>query len=219
MKNLIYVIVVFGLFFKVHAQEVKSEKKSKSIFFGVKAGVNAVKTNENKDNPLSFGYQIGTTLNIPISKRFSFQPEILYQQINTNQKTVIEYFNGTRTKEVTTKNSLLLVPLNFQYAISKKVNIDLGPTVGYAINVEKTDKVIENINGVETIYNFDPNYNFGYKSKSNKIALGFNLGTNYNFTETIYAGFRYTLFISDFQTLDSTIENSLFALSMGYNFK
>lgn len=214
MKKVAVIVFVLGCFFQSFSQEEKTKSKS---FFGVKLGVNAIKLTEHEDKSLSFGFQVGTTLTIPISKRFAFQPEVLLQTANYSKKSTYVFSNGYAINEQSTKNMLLLIPLNFKYSISKKIDIDLGPTVGLNVKVDRTQVVTQNIDGNVEVFDLDPD-NDPYAKKTT-IVLAANLGVNYNFTETIYAGLRYSLFISEFQTLDRTMDSSLFALSVGYSFK
>lgn len=222
MKKVVVIVFVLGCFFQSFSQEEKAKTKSKS-FFGVKAGFNVIHSSSNDDKPFSFGIQLGTTLTIPMSKRFSFQPEVLLQTANTTSRyQQILSINAGFVQERTTKNTFLLFPLNFKYTISKKVDIDLGPTIGYRLNYDS--KVVETTtysNGRVEVFEFDPTAQsspYG-NSKPNNLALAANLGVNYNFTEKIHSGFRYSLFVDEFQTLNSTIDNSLFAFSVGYSFK
>lgn len=210
--------LLFATCTTLFAQEEKTDVKSKS-YFGLKAGFNIIKLTEHDDKSFSFGFQVGSTLTIPMSKRFSFQPEILLQTASGESKYVNTFSNGTIEQESKTKIALLLFPLNFKYTISKKVDIDLGPTIGLVL--DRNEKIIEtqNIDGVITVYEFTPQANPYIKNRETTVALAANLGTNYNFTEKVYLGFRYSLFISEFQNIDNTLDNSLFAFSLGYNFK
>ena len=214
MKKVVAIVFVLGCFFQSFSQEEKTKSK---VFFGVKAGVNAIKLSENEDKTLSFGFQVGTTLTIPISKRFAFQPEVLLQTTNYSEKMKRVYSFGYIIDEKSTKSTLLLIPLNFKYSISKKVDIDLGPTVGFVVKRDRTQVVTQNIEGNVDVFDLDPDSD--PYANNTTLALAANLGVNYNFTKTIYTGLRYSLFISEFQTLDRTIDNSLFALSVGYSFK
>lgn len=80
------------------AQE-KTEAQSKSpITFGVKGGMNISTISEVYDNGWMYsdqkakiGFNAGVFANIPISEKFSLQPEILYSRAgckNRNQQNV-----------------------------------------------------------------------------------------------------------------------------------
>lgn len=208
--------LLFATCTTLFAQEEKTDVKAKS-YFGLKAGFNAIKLSEHEDKSLSFGFQFGGTYTIPMSERFSFQPEVLLQTTNYSAKSSEFFFQGSRVKERSTESVLLLFPLNFKYSISKKVDVDLGPTIGYIVSRDRTETITEDVDGFVQVFNFDPDSD--PYAKGTKLALAVNLGTNYNFTEKVYLGFRYSLFIGSYQNIDSTIDNSLFAFSLGYNFK
>lgn len=196
-------------------EEVKHERKLKP-FFGVKAGFNFLNTKDyDGDSRFSFGYQLGTILNVPISSKFSFQPELFYQAINIKSDYTSVYSNGTVSSESKYKNSYLQLPLLFKYAISKKIDVELGPNVSYLLSGKKTVETTSVLDGVTTTSERTDTYT----STTSRIGFGVNLGTNYSINDQLYAGFRYTLFINEFQTLDSTLDNSVFAFSLGYNFK
>ncbi len=198
----------------MYSQEENTVAKLKP-FFGLKAGVNVhPQKDPDGDMHYSFGYQAGSTLNIPMSSKFSFQPELLIQFIASEYDFVSVYSNGTESGESKTKSFYLNVPLNFKYGISKKVNIELGPNVTYLLSGKQKVKRTANFDGITSIDEFNYNSN----SSSKKLGFGVNLGTGYAINDQLYVGFRYTLFISEYQSADDTLSNSVFALSVGYNF-
>ncbi len=199
----------------LYGQEEKTVVKQKS-FFGLKVGVNAHPTKDTDgDTHYSFGYQIGSTLNVSITSKFSFQPELLLQFIGTKYDYSNSYSNGTVTEESKTKSFYLNLPLNFKYAVAKKVSIELGPNVSYLLSGKEKVTRTSNLDGIT--YVDEDNYNSDSNSK--KLGFGVNLGTEYNINDQLYTGLRYTLFISEYQSADDTLSNSVFALSVGYNFK
>lgn len=197
-----------------YGQEEKAVVKMKP-FFGLKAGLNAhpVK-NRDSGSTYSFGYQLGTTLNVPISPKFSFQPELLFQYIGSRYGYSNSYSNGSVTDESKTKSHYLTLPLNFKYAISKKVGIELGPSINYLVSGTEKVTVTSNLSGVTTVDEF----NYKVSEGSDRLSFAANLGTEYYLNDQLYTGLRYTLFISQYQSADDTLSNSVFALSLGYNF-
>lgn len=212
MKKIIFLVAALCFSIPFYGQETPLEKKS-NVVFGVKAGINALQTKIYESSKIGIGFQVGATLDIPISTKFSFQPELLFQVVNSKYDYNNVYSNGSILDEVQNKNAFLLVPLNFKYAISKKVGIELGPNIGYLVGPKQT---------IKTTYNFDGLISSSERSTTeyngNKFTLGANLGVNYNISNQLYAGLRYTLFISQYQTADDTLNNSVFSLSMGYKF-
>jgi Outer membrane protein beta-barrel domain len=215
MKKIIILLAVVCFSIPFYGQEkALSEAKLKTVF-GVKAGVNLINTKTDDGNSnIGIGYQVGATLNIPISSKFSFQPELMLQVVNSKYEYYNVYSNGNVREEVKNKNTFLQLPLNFNYAISRKVAIELGPNIGYIVGYKQTVERTTNLDGIIMVSERNST-----EIDGNKIIFGANLGANYNITDAIYTGLRYTLFISEYQTADSTLSNSLFSLSLGYNFK
>ncbi len=214
MKKIVILLAVVCFSISFYGQETPSEIKSK-VVFGVKAGVNLINTKTDDGNSnIGIGYQVGATLNIPISSKFSFQPELLLQVVNSKYEYYTVYSNGNVREEVKNKNTFLQLPLNFNYAISRKVAIELGPNIGYIVGYKQTVERTTNIDGIVMVSERNST-----EIDGNKIIFSANLGANYNITDAIYTGLRYTLFISKYQTADATLNNSLFSLSLGYNFK
>jgi len=214
MKKIINLLAVVCFSITFYGQETPSKIKSK-VVFGLRAGVNLINTKTSQgDSNNGIGFQVGGTLNVPMSTKFSFQPELLLQVVNSKYEYFNVFSNGTWLEEVKNKNTFLQLPLNFKYNISKKVDIELGPSIGYLVGYKKTVTSTFDLDGVVTTYERSST-----ETSGNKIIFSANLGTNYNITDAIYTGLRYTLFISEYQTADDTLNNSLFSLSLGYNFK
>ena len=208
-------LIVIGITFNSLGQESKLATRKKS-YFGLKAGINVINSSHYNDGShLNYGYQIGVTYTIPLSSKFSFQPELLFQSIGYANKYVDIYSNGSTTEENKVRNTYLQFPLNFKYAISKKIDFDFGPNISVILNSKETNYDEFNYNGTINSYQGTTNNTSNIK----KIGLGMNLGTNYTIVPNLYTGFRYTLMIGSYQTLKSTMDNSIFALSVGYNFR
>jgi opacity protein-like surface antigen len=217
MRKLVYLFAFCGIIFSSNAQEVKTEPSSKlKPFFGVKGGFNIVTTKEDGNGRnFSLGYQFGGTLTVPISSKFSFQPELFLQTIVVKYNYYNEYSNGFYSEEITYRNNYLQLPLLFKYSISKKVAIELGPNLNYVTSAKRKVKEESTLDGVSS----SSVYTYKLKPTSNRLGYGINLGTTYDIDSQMYVGFRYNLFIRQFQTLDSTLDNSAFVFSLGYNFK
>ncbi len=215
MKKLFILILVSVSVSQLFAQE--DQPKSKS-FFGVKAGVNFMhspKDNYNDKSNTSVGYQFGATYTVPISKRFSFQPEITLLHVSSKYTYINDEINFSEVENSKLVVNYLSLPLDFKFRVSKKVNIDFGPNINFLLKAKKEVDVTFNDNSTVSYYSETRDVTSGSK----KTTFGLNLGTDYNINEKIYANFRYMLFINQFQTLDSTLSNSVFSFSLGYNFK
>ncbi len=214
MRNYLLFIILVFLVSNLQSQEIKKEKSK--AYFGFKAGFNVLKSTKNDYSNYNFGYQLGTTYTIPMSTKFTFQPELLFQSIGGKFKYKNQFSNSNSTTfEEKIRNSYLQIPLLFKYSISKKVDIDFGPNMAFIISAINNSTYYREIDGQTTVSYITEKGTKYYK----KINFGINLGTNYSISDTMYAGFRYTLFVDTYQTLESTLNNSVFAFSLGYNFK
>jgi hypothetical protein len=150
-----------------------------------------------------------------MSNKFSFQPELLLQSIGHCSKYINTYSNGTTSEETKLKNTYLQIPLNFKYAISNKFDVELGPNMAVLLNSKKTTHSEYNLDGTLAIFDGSSNNTSNLK----KVGFGMNIGTSYAIAPNIYTGFRYTLMVASYQNIKNTMDNSIFAFSVGYNFR
>lgn len=200
--------------FDIQSQEVKPDSNLKS-YYGIKAGLNITNTTQNdSSSKINYGYQLGGTITIPMSKRFSFQPEMTIQSSAFSDQYVNIYSNGSRTEKVKFRETVLQFPLNFQFSISKVVNINFGPVFGYLLKNKKTFEETDIIDGITRIYKSTENYT----SNSKKFKKGIDFGLNCNITKKINAGLGYTIFIYQYQSIKN-LDNSVADFSLGYSFR
>jgi hypothetical protein len=155
MKKLLLVtaLAVFG-FSNVNAQDIK---------FGVKGGFNLANISGNNTSELETvtAFNFGVMSEISITKKFSFQPEILYsgQGYGYDKEVVaLSYIN---------------VPLMAKYYVYKKLSLEAGPQVGYLFNAKSEGiDVKDSFKKVD----FGANLGLGYK-----LENGLNFGARYNF--------------------------------------
>jgi len=183
MKKFLVLAVVTVLgFANVNAQEIK---------FGAKGGLNFASV--SGDNTKGIGavtsFNFGVISEIPISDKFSFQPELMYsgQGYDFNDKTIaLSYLN---------------FPLMGKYYVTKGFSVEAGPQVGFLFSAknDKTD-VKDYFNTVD----FGVNFGLGYK-----LGNGLNFGARYNLGLTD---------INNVAKSSSKNKNSVFQVSVGYFF-
>ena len=146
------VLTVLG-FTNVNAQKIQ---------FGVKGGLNFA--NISGDNTKDIGavtsFNFGVLSEIPISDKFSFQPELVYsgQGYGFNDNTIaLGYLN---------------VPLMGKYYVAKGFSVEAGPQIGYLFSAKN-----ENIDLKDSFKTVDLGLNFGLGYKLNN---GLNFGARYN---------------------------------------
>jgi len=183
MKKILLLAVVTVLgFTKVNAQEIK---------FGAKGGLNFASISgdntEGVDVVTSFNF--GVLSEIPISEKFSFQPELIYsgQGYSSNDNTIaLSYIN---------------IPLMGKYYLIKGLSLEAGPQIGllFSAKNDKTD-VKDSFN----TFDFGVNFGLGYKFNN-----GLNFCARYNLGLTD---------INSVDNSSSKNKNGVLQLSIGYFF-
>ncbi|WP_111308321.1 porin family protein [Confluentibacter sediminis] len=186
MKKILLLAVVTVLgFTNVNAQKIK---------FGAKGGLNFASVSgdnvEGTDIVTSFNF--GVLSEIIISKKFSFQPELMYsgQGFGSNENTI-----------PLTALSYLNIPLMGKYYLTKGLSVEAGPQIGFLLSAKNNKTDVK-----DSFNTFDFGVNFG---------LGYKLNNGLNF------GARYNLGLTDINKLDNSSsknKNGVFQLSVGYFF-
>ena len=183
MKKILTIaaFTVFG-FASMQAQEVN---------FGLKGGFNiATATGDNsKDFDAVTSFHFGAMAEIPLSEKFSFQPEVLYsgQGISINDDTLeLKYIN---------------VPLMGKYYVAKGLSLEAGPQVGFLVSAKAYGNDVKD--SFRTV-DFGLNVGVGYK-----LENGLNFGARYNFGLTN---------INDISGNNDKNSNAVFQASVGYFF-
>ncbi|MCW2120412.1 porin family protein [Flavobacterium sp. 7A] len=135
---------------------------AQKIHFGIKGGLNFA--NISGDNSKNFdgvtAFNFGVLSEIPISDKFSFQPELVYsgQGYSFNDNTVaLGYLN---------------VPLIGKYYVTKGFSVEAGPQIGYLLSAKN-----ESIDVKDSFKSLDFGVNFGL---GYKLDNGLNFGARYN---------------------------------------
>jgi hypothetical protein len=207
---------------------------AQGIKFGAKAGINfstvkfegppiVISGNENitekRDSKFTVGFNVGGLLEIGITDKFSFQPELLFSAQGTKlvldkdvirptpEETGVTKFIIKDIIETTIKNNYLNVPLLAKYYATKKIFIIAGPQLGFLLSSISESSGSSTITGFlagnsqtmvffENPMKIDSKVKFEVKNfKSFNFSLG--LGGGYFFTENIFAEARYNLGLSN----------------------
>ncbi len=183
MKKILLLAVVTVLgFTDVNAQEIQ---------FGIKGGLNlaSVSGDNTEDIDVVTSFNFGILSEIPVSDKFSFQPELMYsgQGYSFNEKTIaLSYLN---------------LPLMGKYYLTKGFSVEAGPQIGYLFNAENEETdVKDSFNS----FDFGVNFGLGYK-----LDNGLNFGARYNLGLTD---------INNLDNSSNKNKNGVFQLSVGYFF-
>ena len=183
MKKILLLAVVTVLgFANVNAQEIK---------FGAKGGLNfaSISGDNTKGIDVVTSFNFGVLSEIPISDKFSFQPELMYsgQGYSFNDNTIaLSYLN---------------IPLMGKYYLTKGLSVEAGPQMGFLLSA-KNDKT--DVKDSFNTFDFGVNFGLGYK-----LDNGLNFGVRYNLGLTD---------INNVDNSSSKNKNSVFQVSIGYFF-
>lgn len=220
MRNLLVVA-----FFLIGYAFVNAQGSDRPLQFGAKAGVNF--SDITGDDVGSFSgrtsVHFGVLAEIPISEKFSFQPELLYSaQGSDYDDSFSETVGGimySYNAEGTVKADYLNVPLMAKYYIAEGFSLEAGPQVGFLLSAKEEydltfteGSITETMSGDEDI-----------KDSLKSIDFGVNFGVGYKLENGINFGARYNLGLTDTNDDpdflgDSSYKNSVIQLSVGYLF-
>ena len=196
----------------VYAGAQEKDKPVKETKLGSKLGMNLANLagSDAGDANIIIGFNAGLFVEIPISDKFTFQPEILYSAQGSKSEGPLNVEGTIYNVEATLKFNYINIPLMFKYHVDKNFSLEAGPYVGFLAS-SKLKAKIEGL-GTETI---DMNDNL----KSTDIGLG--IGMNYEFSDVIFANARYQgglTQIGDAASGGNNIKNSVFQIGLGFRF-
>jgi len=206
MKRKIYVVVALFILTSLQAQKAQ---------FGLKGGLNianaSLKGEELPKGKSLTGFHIGLFTDIKISKKFSFQPELLYSTQGTQFN--LDFFFGGDVYNVDAKLRLgyINIPLMMKYYPEAKFYLEFGPQIGFLTSAEFE------VSALGTTDTQD------FKDSMNSTDFGLNFGAGYEVSKKVVLSARYNLGLSNgFDTEpgdNSTFKNSVFSFSLGYKFQ
>lgn len=190
-KILLFAAFAVFTFISVQSQEVR---------FGAKAGLNlATFTGDALTGfDTRAGFHIGGLVEIPISEKFSVQPELLYSEKGS------EFFSTELSL------SYLDIPIMAKYHIIKGLSAELGPVASILLNAEETKR-----GEVKDVSDF-----------TKKFDLGIGGGATYRLPMGVFFSLRFTKGImnihkdgtSENYDSDVKVQNNIFQISAGYSF-
>jgi len=150
MKTLQLTVLFLTVSLSISAQETKSQNKqfSAGIYSGLSFNKTKLPDSFSNRPKLSTGYLIGVYTNIRISEKFSLKPNIHFIQ------------KGSSFDSVRLNLNYLELPVLFSYSITKTIDIEIGPSLGYKISATSVkDGKKDEIHGVYD--NIDYGMNLG----------------------------------------------------------
>ncbi len=215
MKKLILSVAFLATMTMGQAQE--NEKTNNQVTFGVKGGVNissAVFDDSVQDIVSSVSSVVGANLgmftNIPLGKKFAFQPEVLFSMQGFNYV----FYQGNYTADVKTKLNYINIPLNFQFNVIDKVYVEAGPQFDFLVGAKGDYTSKDNYSNSVTTVN-DRDLKDNYKA----LVFGVNFGAGYKINDNISANVRYCLGLSPANEGNTiTSKNRVLQIGVGYSF-
>lgn len=209
MKKIILSVAAIFAFGVVNAQEVK---------FGAKAGLNLANlTGDVEDASTKVGFNVGGFVEIKISDKFVFQPELLFSTQGAKEDYSIDYGDGEVEKsESTLKLNYLNIPLMAKYYVADKFSLEAGPQVGFLMSAKAdVDYTYSDGEGYTESVSGSTDVKDSFKS----IDFGLNLGAGYDFSDNFSAGVRYNLGLSSISDdSESDVKNAVISIGVGYKF-
>ncbi len=111
---------------------------------GIKLGTNINKLQgQSFSEKFTYGYSAGAFAEIKLSKKWGIQPEVFFNQVNTDTSDKFSQLYKISPSTITNiKLSYLSIPLLVNYKFSKIFSVQAGPQYGILIN--QNENLLEN---------------------------------------------------------------------------
>ncbi len=192
---LLVAIAIFGLGTSANAQEYWN--------FGIKGGANFTNMSSDgfEDTNSRTGFHVGLLAEIPVSDRFSVQPEVLY----STQGTEADGWLGDGEYQI----DYVQVPLIAKFYVVDGLAIEAGPSFNF--------KVEEEYDVEDGPVNFESDSDY-----ASSFEFGGGLGLSYKFNNGFFLNGRYTQGFTnvydsdDFD--DDAVKNNGIQVGLGFQF-
>ena len=196
----------------IGATTIHAQSDDTTTQFGVKGGVNlaTVRGDDIGEKNQLTSFHLGLFMEIPLSGRFSFQPEVLYSGQGYNMVK-----NNAFTGEVDYKLDYIQVPLMAKIYLIKGFYAEAGPQFGFKVK-EVIDFKSKSDGGDIPINSEDSQI----KGFDTSLALG----TGYKFDNGLSLSARYThgltsIFKEDAPLIgNADVKNSVWQFGVGFSF-
>ncbi|WP_415327243.1 porin family protein [Chryseobacterium sp. MMS23-Vi53] len=208
-------------------------KEKDPVTFGIKGGANASQFSEQQLSAKNqkIGFNAGAFVNIPLSKKFAIQPEVLYNQLGSKQVLNIKEVTGA-SSDIKTKNdyttylNYISVPLMLQMKPVDNFYIEAGPEFSYFLNGKnKGETTITTTSGSTTTTQTASYSQSIDKDDIKKFNVGFGLGLGYYFTKNLGINARYVNSLTHIANNSGLADankdintNRVFQLGLNYKF-
>lgn len=172
------------------------------VYFGIKGGVNFSTFSGDgfsdfNDENARTAYHLGLLAEVPVSDRFSIQPEVLYsaqgfdivrREDNSDIEHQLDYIN---------------VPVLAKFYLTDGLSLEAGPQVGFVVS----EKISDGNNDIDF-----------FEEDRTKIEMGLGLGASYKFNNIFLYG-RYNAGLTDIYDREEVdAKNSVIQAGIGLMF-
>lgn len=185
-----------------------------AVQVGARAGYNLSSLRgdaaEDVDTKSLSGYHAGLFVEVPISERFSIQPEVIYSTQGAKWEVNDDNFTKLKTQ-------YLSVPILAKFYVAEGFNLQAGPQISFMTGAKSEGEIL----GVA----FD---NDDVKDGLKGTDFGLLLGAGYKISEGVTVDARYGLGFSDVfdkdtewndnLSSDNEFKNGVFQIGIGYQF-
>ncbi len=205
-------------------------KEKEPVRFGIKGAANASQFSEQELNTKNqkLGFNAGVFVNIPLSKQFALQPEVLYNQMGAKSVlTSSEVQSGNTTikteQNVSTTLNYISVPLMVQFKPTDNFYFEAGPEFSYFIDgKDKGESMVSSTtNGITSTQIQSASRDID-KDAIQRFNFGLGLGLGYYFTDHLGINARYvnslTHIYKDTPVGQNPNTNRVFQLGLNYKF-
>jgi opacity protein-like surface antigen len=233
MKKFFAALAFTSLLFANAQEKTQTASPSSPVTFGVKAGLNGSTLTRgdgyeyDNNEKMKVGFHAGVFANIPVSAKFSIQPELLFSQLGSksdyNYRTSSGNYRRTQHYDYSTTLNYLTLPVMVQYNILPQLYVEAGPEFGYLLG----GKTKGDLTTIETTGNSVTIDHTEHVSKSisndlfNRFNLGIGIGAGYYFTQNFAVTARFTAGITEVYKYnqEDKVRNNALQIGVAYKFK
>ncbi|TYP75201.1 outer membrane protein with beta-barrel domain [Aquimarina intermedia] len=186
--------------------------QEEAVRFGAKAGLNIASITGDFTDELSskIGFTLGGVVEIPVSDKFAFQPEVLF----STQGAKYEDSDVGFSDESTVKLSYINIPMMAKFYVAEGLSLQAGPQLGILVSAKDE--------GEYTEQNVTVEYDTDIKDDLSTVDFGLNFGLGYQLEGGLFFDGRYNLGLSninDYEGSDNVNQkNSVIQFAVGYKF-
>src|SRR5215813_6616709 len=128
-------------FLTLAAALLVSQLMMAQFHLGFKAGANITKVDgKSFEQQFRYGYNLGGFAEIGLSSKFSFEPEVLFNQYSSTLDSSYRsiYENVIASNQSKVKLNYLTIPLLLDYKLIGPIHLQAGPQFGILMSHDKT---------------------------------------------------------------------------------